>query len=132
MASNRRARSHSGELRGSAAHVAFSARVAHWPIFRHKCLSLAELRRYYHGDTMDPMKVAISVPDKVFKAGERLAREQGISRSELYANALSAYLGVHGAAAITARLDAVYSKEDSRLDPGLALAQQQILTDEAW
>jgi metal-responsive CopG/Arc/MetJ family transcriptional regulator len=81
---------------------------------------------------MDPMKIAISVPDKVFKAGERLAREKGISRSELYTTALSAYLGVYGAAAITARLDALYGKEDSRLDPALAQAQQQVLTDEAW
>jgi hypothetical protein len=81
---------------------------------------------------MEPMKIAISVPDPVFKAGERLAREQGISRSELYTNALSAYLGVHGAAAITARLDALYGKEESRLDPGLAAAQQKLLTDEAW
>jgi metal-responsive CopG/Arc/MetJ family transcriptional regulator len=78
------------------------------------------------------MKIAISVPDKVFKAGERLARERGISRSELYTSALSAYLGVHGAAAITARLDALYSKEDSRLDPALSSAQHQQLIDEAW
>lgn len=81
---------------------------------------------------MQPMKIAISVPDEVFKAGERLARERGVSRSELYTSALSAYLGVHGAAAITARLDALYAKEDSRLDPGLSAAQQKLLTDEAW
>jgi hypothetical protein len=81
---------------------------------------------------MDNMKIAISVPDKVFQAGERLAREKGISRSELYANALSEYLGVHGAAAITARLDTLYAKVDSRLDPALALAQQRLLADEAW
>lgn len=81
---------------------------------------------------MESMKIAISVPDKVFQAGERLARDKGISRSELYAHALSEYLSVHGAAAITARLDALYSKEDSRLDPALARAQQQHLTDEAW
>jgi hypothetical protein len=78
------------------------------------------------------MKIAISVPEKVFTAGEPLAREQGITRSELYANALSAYLGIHGVAAITARLDALYGKQDSRLDPGLALAQLQLLADEAW
>jgi hypothetical protein len=81
---------------------------------------------------MNGMKIAISVPNRIFHAGERLAREKGISRSELYASALSAYLGVHGAAAITARLDALYAKEDSRLNPGLAHAQQQHLTDEAW
>ena len=78
------------------------------------------------------MKIAISVPDKVFREGERLARDQGISRSELYSNALAAYLGVHGAAAITARLDALYAKEDSQLDPALAAAQQRSLVDEAW
>jgi metal-responsive CopG/Arc/MetJ family transcriptional regulator len=81
---------------------------------------------------MDPMKFAISVPDNIFKAGERLARDRGISRSELYAKALSAYLGQHGAEEITARLNALYSTQDSRLDPALARAQQQILTDEAW
>lgn len=78
------------------------------------------------------MKIAISIPDDIFTAGERLAREQCISRSELYTNALSAYLGVHGAAAFTARLDVLYGKQGSRLDPVLALAQQQLLTDEAW
>jgi metal-responsive CopG/Arc/MetJ family transcriptional regulator len=81
---------------------------------------------------MENMKIAISVPDKIFQAGERLARDRRISRSELYTNALSEYLGVHGAAAITARLDALYAKEDSRLDPALALAQLAHLTDEAW
>jgi metal-responsive CopG/Arc/MetJ family transcriptional regulator len=81
---------------------------------------------------MDSMKIAISVPDKVFKAGERLAGEKGISRSELYSNALAAYLDVHGAAAITARMDALYSKHDSRLDPALSAAQLKLLTDEAW
>jgi metal-responsive CopG/Arc/MetJ family transcriptional regulator len=81
---------------------------------------------------MESMKIAVSVPDEVFKAGERLARERGISRSELYTDALSAYLDVHVAAAITARLDALYGKEDSQLDPALSSAQHKLLTDEAW
>ena len=63
-------------------------------------------RGYYHGDTMQPMKIAISVPDEVFKAGEHLARQLGVSRSQLYADALSEYLSVRGAAAVTAKLDA--------------------------
>ena len=78
------------------------------------------------------MKIAISVPDQIFDAAERLAREKGVSRSELYATALAEYLGVHGAAAVTARLDALYGREPSRLDAGLARAQQQVLADEAW
>jgi len=78
------------------------------------------------------MKFAISVPDKIFQAGERLAREKGVSRSELYATALQEYLGIHCAAAITARLDALYSKVDSHLNPAFVRAQQNIFTDEAW
>jgi metal-responsive CopG/Arc/MetJ family transcriptional regulator len=81
---------------------------------------------------MLPMKIAISVPDQVFKAGEKLARDKGISRSELYTTALSAYIGSHGGAAITARLDALYSREDSNMDAALTSAQQRLLVDEAW
>ena len=81
---------------------------------------------------MHAMKFAISVPDRIFHAGERLARDKGISRSDLYARALADYLAVHGAEAITARLDALYAKEDSRLDSALDAAQQKLLTDEAW
>lgn len=81
---------------------------------------------------MRPMKFAISVPDRLFQQGERLARDKGISRSELYAKALDAYVGQHGAEQITARLNAVYATEDSRLDPALQHAQQEILPDETW
>ena len=81
---------------------------------------------------MHDMKIAISVPDPLFEAAERLAREKGISRSELYAKALSDYLAEHGMAAVTARLDALYAREESRLDASLAAAQQRVLTDEAW
>jgi predicted transcriptional regulator len=81
---------------------------------------------------MAGMKFAISVPDAVFEAGEHLARQLGVSRSQLYADALSAYLSVRGAAAVTARLDAVHSREPARLDPALAAAQKARLEDEAW
>jgi metal-responsive CopG/Arc/MetJ family transcriptional regulator len=81
---------------------------------------------------MDSMKIAISVPDRIFQAGERLAREKGISRSELYADALAEYLSVHGAAAITERLNALYAKQGSGLDPAWQRASDEVLPDEAW
>jgi len=81
---------------------------------------------------MQPMKIAISVPDDVFQAGEHLARQLGISRSQLYADALSAYLSVRGAVAVTARLDAIHAKEPAHLDPVLARTQTARLADEAW
>jgi metal-responsive CopG/Arc/MetJ family transcriptional regulator len=78
------------------------------------------------------MKIAISVPDDVFEAGEHLATQLGLSRSQLYADALSAYLSEKGAAAVTAKLNAIYSKESSKLDPAFAYLQSRRLADEAW
>ena len=78
------------------------------------------------------MKIAISVPDEVFEAGEHLARQLGLSRSQLYADALSAYLSARGAAAVTEKLNAVYSKENSKVDSGFAHMQLKRLSNEAW
>ena len=78
------------------------------------------------------MKVAISVPDEIFEAGEHLAKQLGLSRSQLYADALSAYLSERGAAAVTTKLNAVYAQESSNLDPAFAHAQLSRLADEAW
>lgn len=78
------------------------------------------------------MKIAISVPDEVFAAGEHLARQLGLSRSQLYADALSAYLGQKGAVAVTEKLNEIYSKESSRPDPVFAHVQLARLSREAW
>ena len=78
------------------------------------------------------MKIAISVPDDVFEAGEHLARQLGLSRSQLYADALSAYLSARGAAAVTAKLNGIYSQESSKLDPAFAGSQLKRLANETW
>jgi metal-responsive CopG/Arc/MetJ family transcriptional regulator len=78
------------------------------------------------------MKIAISVPDEIFQAGEHLAKQLGLSRSQLYADALSAYLSERGAAAVTAKLNAVYAQESSKLDTAFARFQLSRLADEAW
>jgi metal-responsive CopG/Arc/MetJ family transcriptional regulator len=78
------------------------------------------------------MRVSISVPAKVFRAGERVARQQGITRSELYTKALTAYLEGHYAAVTTAQFDVLFGKTDSSLNPALASAQLRLLTDESW
>lgn len=81
---------------------------------------------------MKGMKIAISVPDPVFKAGEHLAHQLGLSRSQLYSDALAAYLSTRGAQAVTARLNAVYETASSRLDPAVESYQLKRLADEAW
>jgi metal-responsive CopG/Arc/MetJ family transcriptional regulator len=81
---------------------------------------------------MTGMKVAISLPDPVFRAAETLARKLRKSRSELYAEAIAAYVGERGAKALTARLNTVYEKQASDLDPALKYAQLERLCREAW
>lgn len=78
------------------------------------------------------MKVAISLPDPVFVAAERLAQRLRISRSQLYATALEEYLKLHDDARVTEQLDAVYDVSSSTLEPALAAAQARVLDDEAW
>jgi metal-responsive CopG/Arc/MetJ family transcriptional regulator len=81
---------------------------------------------------MKSMKIAISVPEEVFKAGEHLAQQLGLSRSQLYSDALAAYLSTRGAQAVTARLNAVYETAASKLDPALESYQIKRLADETW
>lgn len=78
------------------------------------------------------MKVAISVPDPVFQAAERLAKERGVPRSQLFAEALEEYLAQHGPKAITAQLDRVYGSARSELAEPFIRAQSAVLKDEAW
>lgn len=79
------------------------------------------------------MKTAISLPDELFEAAERVARRLGLSRSELYQRALAKYLESQNGAAITAELNEVYSTQDnSRLDPVLDKLQRASLVREDW
>ena len=78
------------------------------------------------------MKIAISIPDAVFEAAERLVHERGIARSRLYAEALREYLAAQGPEAITARLNAVYEQEAAGLDADLMRAQSGAIADESW
>ena len=78
------------------------------------------------------MKIAISVPDQVFEAGEQLAQQLGLSRSHLYSDALAAYQSTRGAQAVTARLNTVYETASSKLDPALESYQIKRLADETW
>jgi len=78
------------------------------------------------------MKVAISLPDPLFTAAEQMAEQLHISRSQLYARALTEYLERRHDTAVTQRLNAVYGAAQEPLDPALAKAQLKILDDEAW
>lgn len=78
------------------------------------------------------MKVAISLPDSVFDAAELLAQELSMSPSQLYAQALAEFLQARGATAVTAKLNEVYGRESSVVEPVLTTAQLKVLSHEAW
>lgn len=78
------------------------------------------------------MKTAISIPDAIFEAAERVARKLGISRSELYARAVAQLVDAYNRDEVTARLDAVYADEPSELDPVLAEMQFHVMDHEDW
>ena len=78
------------------------------------------------------MKTAISLPDALFEDGEKLAKELGISRSELYTRALKKYLATENKKYITDTLNQVYSQEDSSLDPVMTKLQSTSILHEKW
>ena len=80
------------------------------------------------------MKTAISIPDRVFRSAEQLAARLGVSRSELYSQAVAALIERHRDDIVTAHLNEIYGAgvNDSALDPGLRLVQQRSLAPGKW
>ena len=77
------------------------------------------------------VKTAISIPDELFAAGDRLARRLGMSRSEFYACALRRYLAGADDTEVTAALDDVYAEDGDPMDPALVEAQRSALGRES-
>jgi metal-responsive CopG/Arc/MetJ family transcriptional regulator len=78
------------------------------------------------------VKTAVSIPNPVFEAAEELAHRLGVSRSELYARALADFLEKRLDRRVTERLDEVYAREESGLDPALARLQAASLPRDEW
>jgi metal-responsive CopG/Arc/MetJ family transcriptional regulator len=83
---------------------------------------------------LERMKTAISLPDQLFEAADELAEKLGVSRSQLYAQALSEFVAQHHHGDVTERLNAVYTQSDARLDPMLQELQLHTIasTGEDW
>jgi hypothetical protein len=91
-----------------------------------------ELDRWYYQSYTLIMKTAISIPDKVFRSADALAKRLGLSRSQLYSTAITEYLSKHHGKQVTDRLNAIYSEEDSSLSPILITLQAKSLAHEEW
>lgn len=78
------------------------------------------------------MKVAVSIPDPVFDAAERISKRLRLSRSGFYAQAVEAYVKQHSGDEITRRLDEVHGARPSELDPAWESVSLEVLRREKW
>jgi hypothetical protein len=88
-------------------------------------------RRYEKVHTPS-MKTAVSIPDKIFRSADSLAKRLGVSRSRLYATALADFLSRRQSQQVKERLDAIYGEEESALDPGAIKLQAKSLPPGEW
>ncbi len=78
------------------------------------------------------VKTAVSIPDPVFQAAERLAKRLGIPRSRLYSRAIERYVSDAQQRDVTALLNQVYAEEQAELDSALAALQWASIPHEPW
>ena len=79
------------------------------------------------------METSITLPNPLYEETEKLARSLGVSRDELYAQALKMLIEEKAGAEITVRLDQVLrTAEDQGLDPVLMKLQLASLPKEEW
>jgi metal-responsive CopG/Arc/MetJ family transcriptional regulator len=78
------------------------------------------------------VKVAVSIPDPIFREAERVSRRMRVPRSQLYARALEAYVRDQSSEEITRRLNDVYRRISSRIDPEAEAVSLAVLRRESW
>lgn len=77
------------------------------------------------------MKTNISIPNLVYRAAEKLAKELGISLSELYTAALTAYVAEHKKRGIADIPDVVYATQSPA--PESDLVEMEVVVEfNAW
>lgn len=78
-------------------------------------------------------KTAVSLPDDLFLSVHEPAKRQGVSRRDLHAVALAAYVAKHRDADVTSKLNEVLADQPSVVSPALRAAQARSLgSGEAW
>lgn len=78
------------------------------------------------------MKVAVSIPDKVFSDAEDLAKRLKASRSEIYSRALGEFLGRHASDRVTAAMNDAIAAVDVKSDPFSQRAARRVLRKVEW
>ena len=78
------------------------------------------------------IKIAISIPDELFQTADHYAKSHGVSRSNLYAQAVAQFLATHSTDHITKQLNAVYSSQPAKLNKTVASMQFSSIDKKEW
>ena len=81
------------------------------------------------------MTTSISISDTILHTAEQLAQDLGISRNELFENAVRQYVESQTkqpAPSLREQFDAVYNRESSTLDPLFVEIQARSLPQDEW
>ena len=78
------------------------------------------------------MKVAVSIPDPIFAEAERLAKQFGTSRSDLFARALDEFIGQHAPDRVTQALDQTMAALAPQADEFVAQAARRAFSQTEW
>ena len=86
------------------------------------------------GVAIERLRQKIDQPAFALQKAERLAKRLGVSRSELYQQAIAAMLERYDAKAITDSYNVVIAREPNafKLDPAIERAQFENLPDDEW
>lgn len=79
----------------------------------------------YNSSYTHAVKTAISVPDEIFEEAERLARQRGMSRSQLYAKAVAEYVKGERFLGVRERLNSVYGPHPSGSQQARSLPKEE-------
>lgn len=78
------------------------------------------------------MKTAVSIPDDLFAQADSLAQRLGMSRSQVYRDALAEYVAKHEPGAVSAALDAALAEIGPEHDPWVTEAARLALSRVEW
>lgn len=78
------------------------------------------------------MKVAVSIPDDVFKEADALADRLNTTRSDVYARALAAYVGEHQPDRVTDAMNHVVDTLGQPSDEFTRVAARRVLDGSEW
>ena len=78
------------------------------------------------------MRVTVHIPDELFEQAERLAKQLQKSRSEVYADAISAYLKRLREDEVTAAVNKALKEVGDQTDPFVEEAANETLRRNEW